>query len=504
MKKIKKIAALIISSVLLISSLFALTVSAATASVVLGLNKKGNYRVGEAVTVTVKYAASDPVGALDATISFSTGVLKYSSCTGGQATASNGTVRIVDTDFNGTSKNATYTIRFTAVGNGSGNVSASLTGVNVDGAKMTASSAISVTIAQSDNAALSSLSVSGTSLSPAFNANKTSYTATVKYSVEKVKVSANVADAGAIVTGAGDVVLKVGENKVTVTVTSASGKAKKSYTIKIKRMTQEETAEYEKQLRESDPLLVVIGSSDYHILTEASAYTAYPGYKVEEFTRKDKQIPCLKDESGKYTLCYLTADTDAEKKPVLYIKDGEDFKIAPYILSNGKLYIIEKPETQAPDGYKTTEIEINGTTAKVYQFTSDKMLDFFVFYCYSEGKSAFYRYDSAEKTLQRAPDFKTTDIKASTPKKVGAIQKFLNLSLSAKLILCFVILAAICLIVLLVLVIVRVVSKKNLRQLGAEDEDFDIDSLVFPEENEDQSDIPFITGDHDPDDNHPR
>ena len=148
MKKIKKIAALIISSVLLISSLFALTVSAATASVVLGLNKKGNYRVGEAVTVTVKYAASDPVGALDATISFSTGVLKYSSCTGGQATAGNGTVRIVDTDFNGTSKNATYTIRFTAVGNGSGNVSASLTGVNVDGAKMTASSAISVTISK--------------------------------------------------------------------------------------------------------------------------------------------------------------------------------------------------------------------------------------------------------------------------------------------------------------------------------------------------------------------
>ena len=87
---------------------------------------------------------------------------------------------------------------------------------------------------------------------------------------------------------------------------------------------------------------------------------------------------------------------------------------------------------------------------------------------------------------------------------MGVIQKFLNLSLSAKLILCFVILAAICLIVLLVLVIVRVVSKKNLRQLGTEDEDFDIDSLVFPEENEDQSDIPFITGDHESDDNQPR
>lgn len=480
MKKTFKIIGSVLLSVMIAVGAFCFSVSAATASVSLGINNGGKFRVGNTVTVTVKYTASDAIGAAEANIKFSTGVLKYSSAAGGDATVGNGAVKIIDTGFNGTSKTATYTVKFIAIANGDGSVSASVTGVNIAGTRMSASSSVSVNVSRSENATLSSLTVSGAALSPAFNPNTTSYTAFVKNPVDSVLVKAGVADAGATVAGAGTVKLKVGENSVTLTVTAANGTAKKSYTVKIKRMTEEETKAYEQQLRDSDPLLVEIDGKDYHLVSDAAAYTAFGGFTVGEITRKDTKIPCLSDEAGKYTLCYLTADEDEQKTNVLYIKNEENYTVAPYIISNNKLYIIEESPKTVPEGFKKTEVEINGVKVKAMQFTSDKMVDFFILYCYNSGNNSYFRYDFEEKTLQRAPDFETGEVKAVNETKNGIFDKFLKLSSSAKLIVVFLLLAAVCIVVLIILLIVRLVSRKR-RNSFADFED-DSEGLFINEE----------------------
>jgi beta-N-acetylglucosaminidase len=86
----------------------------------------------------------------------------------------------------------------------------------------------------SQNNALSSLSVSGYSLTPTFSMFTTSYSLIVDNSVSSVEISANAADSSAKVSGTGSHSLSVGDNTITVTVTAASGDTK-TYTIQIVR-----------------------------------------------------------------------------------------------------------------------------------------------------------------------------------------------------------------------------------------------------------------------------
>lgn len=91
-----------------------------------------------------------------------------------------------------------------------------------------------------NNNYLSSLSVSGTSISPKFDKFTTSYTATVNAEVSSVTVNANPLGKSAKVSGNGKVSLKTGENTVNVTCTAASG-VKRTYTIKITRKAAPQT-----------------------------------------------------------------------------------------------------------------------------------------------------------------------------------------------------------------------------------------------------------------------
>ncbi len=85
-----------------------------------------------------------------------------------------------------------------------------------------------------NNYLLSSLSVEGHNLSPAFSAYTYEYELVVESDVEKVEVKAKTADVAASVTGTGSFSLNYGDNTVSVTVTAQSG-TKRTYTIIISR-----------------------------------------------------------------------------------------------------------------------------------------------------------------------------------------------------------------------------------------------------------------------------
>lgn len=112
-----------------------------------------------------------------------------------------------------------------------------------------------------NNNYLSSLSVSGTSVSPKFDKFTTSYTATVNAEVSSVTVNANPLGKSAKVSGNGKVSLKTGENTVKVTCTAASG-VKRTYTIKITRKAASQTLQQgdvngDKYLTVVDALLIL-------------------------------------------------------------------------------------------------------------------------------------------------------------------------------------------------------------------------------------------------------
>lgn len=91
----------------------------------------------------------------------------------------------------------------------------------------------SVTIKSKENS-LSSLSITGQTLTPAFSSNTTSYSLTVDDKVTTIMINATKKDGNATVTGTGKKTVNYGKNTYNVTVTSESG-AKKVYTITVNK-----------------------------------------------------------------------------------------------------------------------------------------------------------------------------------------------------------------------------------------------------------------------------
>ena len=102
-----------------------------------------------------------------------------------------------------------------------------------------------ITPAASSNANLSHLVISGTTLSPSFAVNTTSYTASVNNKTTSVKVTPTTADVNASVTvngvpvvsgtASGAIALNVGPNTITTVVTAQDGVTTKTYTVTVTR-----------------------------------------------------------------------------------------------------------------------------------------------------------------------------------------------------------------------------------------------------------------------------
>jgi hypothetical protein len=93
----------------------------------------------------------------------------------------------------------------------------------------------------SNDASLSSISISGINITPVFNVETMSYTANVSNSINSATITAEPSDSSATVTISGaegttkDVVLSVGSNTIEIVVTAADGITTKTYTLSIER-----------------------------------------------------------------------------------------------------------------------------------------------------------------------------------------------------------------------------------------------------------------------------
>ena len=239
----KRIACLTIA-LLLCVSLFAVTGFAASATA--GLSGPGTVRAGDTITLSFNLNGSGIYGA--------SGTLSYDAS---QLTLTGTTQKIADgwaVEFNGnnfvaydnnlakpinsntTLFTATFKVGNVATGTA---IKVSYTGVSAsDGSQdiTIGTVAYNTTIAapMSTDNALKSLTVDNATISPAFSAGTTSYTAEVPFEVSKLSVSAVANDSKAKVTVSNPTLTPNGTTKVTVTVTAENGSVK-TYTISVKR-----------------------------------------------------------------------------------------------------------------------------------------------------------------------------------------------------------------------------------------------------------------------------
>lgn len=464
MKRYIKTILSVITIVCIVLSVAVFNVSAASVNV----GGAGEYEVGKSFSVTISFNADATLFAVQADVSYNSSVLRLNSVSGGDYNVVNGGVKIVDDAFTATkpSKTSSYTLNFTAIAAGNSNITVSVLGGGEAESKASGSAAITVvTPKPSSNANLSSIKLSNGSLSPAFNPNTLNYSATVKYGIESITITGAVADGKATYTGGGTFGLEVGDNSRVLTVTAEDG-TKKSYTVNIKRMTEQETAEAEAAERDANPTLVTIDNADYTIVNDFTNVVIPAGFAQGTTTRKDAEITILNDDHGEYVLYWLV--DAAGENGSFYTRDENDkFTRVNYVISNNKMYIIEEPDIKGyvPETYIKADRDIDGAKVKVYNFADKELKDFCIVKCYVGGARAYYRLDTVEGTMQRAVDFDLAIKQASSESEeqkdqtnTGKLAWFKNMNKTGKAVFLLIVLIAIILIVAAVLVVVRIVS----------------------------------------------
>ena len=423
--------AVILSALMLFIAVLSVPAYADSATIALS---KSSVTVGSNVTVTIRYNASYGMYAIDGTLTYNSSVLQYVS--GG--TNSGSTVKIVEALSGEKSKSASIVFKAIAAGAGSLSFSGKASGEG-DGSA-SAGATVNVAATQpSKNANLASINLSDGQLSPAFKAGTTSYSASVKYTTEKISISANAAVGDSTVAGLGTFDLKVGDNSFALTVTAASG-AKKTYTIKIKRMTEEETAAAIEDERKNNPHLIVVDGADYFLSEDLSNIGNIAGYTLSSVERKGANIGVFTDNNGKYTL-YWATDENGENGAFYTSDEQDNFTRLNYIKIGEKLYIIEPFDSgiNVSSQFVADKYDMGGIGVDCYKYSDESLSDFYLFNCYIDGKNDYYMFDSLESNNTSA----------------NLWDKFNALNLQAKIVLILLSVAALLVFVLIVLLIIR-------------------------------------------------
>ena len=388
-------------------------IDAQAANVVIALSAS-TVSVGNNVTATISVSGSD-ISAYTIYVSYNSSVLQYNSASGSAiVNGGGGTVTA-----SGTSAGS-FSISFTAIANGSGSITTSGSDVyDINGNAISISHAgATVTVATASNNGdtnngnatteagettetteddgrsadcdLASLQVSPGTLTPAFSADRTTYSLQVDEDVTSVVVSASAADGNATTSVSGANSIQKGKNTVRVTVTAENG-AVKVYTINVQ--AGEDVG---------DPVATIDGK-EYSFVMNEDGLEAPEGFTAGTTTYKDWDVLSYESPNKKITVVCLK-DEDGENH--WFIMDAEKDVFAPYqeYSSQYNRYIITAvPDGVAiPDGFKETTLKIGDNSVVAYQSDDIADKDLYLVYAINvEGEEGFYEYDAKEQAFLR-------------------------------------------------------------------------------------------------------
>lgn len=388
-------------------------IDAQAANVVIALSAS-TVSVGNNVTATISVSGSD-ISAYTIYVSYNSSVLQYNSASGSAiVNGGGGTVTA-----RGTSAGS-FSISFTAIANGSGSITTSGSNVyDINGNAISISHAgATVTVATASNNGdtnngnatteagettetteddgrsadcdLASLQVSPGTLTPAFSADRTTYSLQVDEDVTSVVVSASAADGNATTSVSGANSIQKGKNTVRVTVTAENG-AVKVYTINVQ--AGEDVG---------DPVATIDGK-EYSFVMNEDGLEAPEGFTAGTTTYKDWDVLSYESPNKKITVVCLK-DEDGENH--WFIMDAEKDVFTPYqeYSSQYNRYIITAvPDGVAiPDGFKETTLKIGDNSVVAYQSDDIADKDLYLVYAINvEGEEGFYEYDAKEQAFLR-------------------------------------------------------------------------------------------------------
>lgn len=246
-------------------------------------------------------------------------------------------------------------------------------------------------VSLSSNNALSSLTVSAGTLTPAFDPAITEYTLSLPSQSDRLTITANPSDSRATVQGDGEVSLQDGETSLSVVVTAEDGSAK-AYTITV-------------QVAQAPTLFLDYNGQRLGVVKDVSQVTPPAGFApAKPITYSGDTLPIWTDVSGKRTLVYLMDEKNSAQG--FYLFSQATGVQSPYlpILCGSVTYIytdIPKELSSVP-GLTLATVKAFGQTLNGWTYNDASLKDFCVLYLMDDaGSYGYYTYDSREETLQR-------------------------------------------------------------------------------------------------------
>lgn len=303
------------------------------------------------------------------------------------------------------------TLLFRANAEGTGIITASCTNGLTDGDRDYSSSdraTISILPAQSDdggeppyhgsgesdfrsgNNALSTLTVSAGTLTPAFDPAVTEYTLSLPQGTEKLTLTATPSDSNATVQGDGELTLQEGENTLPLVVTAENGDTK-TYTVTAK-------------VAQAPTLFLNFSGAKLGVVKDVEGVTPPTGFTAAEpVSQGGDTLPLWVDANGKHTLVYLV---DEKGVAGFYLYSRTEGVLSPYLplAYGGTTYIYTgiPSEKAAVPGLKAATVEAFSQTLSGWRYEDAALSDFVVLYLMDDGgQYGYYTYDTKNATLQR-------------------------------------------------------------------------------------------------------
>lgn len=302
---------------------------------------------------------------------------------------------------------ASITLKATAVGSASVSVSGS-DGLTAGGTTLTVTDG-TVAVAQSGDNSLSSLKISPGTLSPAFQYNTTSYTATVASDVTEVSVDAKPSNAKATIESiTGNTNLKEGSNTISIVVKAENG-AKATYKIVVtKGGTAEQPQEDEPTdgTGEEEAGVITLNGKEFHLAATIPADRVPEDFTKTTINCMGQEVEALQFNMGDVVLVYLTTpDTEVKNTLAVYeAQSGNIYQFAKVEMGNGYYIILNPPaDAEVSEQYAASMVEIGEYGAvQAYGNQEPSLSDFYLVYAINNtGNIGWYQYDKSEGTLQR-------------------------------------------------------------------------------------------------------
>lgn len=243
---------------------------------------------------------------------------------------------------------------------------------------------------KSGNNALSALTVSAGTLTPAFDPAVTEYTLSLPQGTEKLTLTATPSDSNATVQGDGELTLRAGENTLPLVVTAENGDTK-TYTVTAK-------------VAQAPTLFLNFSGAKLGVVKDVEGVTPPTGFTAAEpVSQGGDTLPLWVDANGKHTLVYLV---DEKGVAGFYLYSQTEGVLSPYLplVCGGATYIYTgiPSEKAAVPGLKAATVEAFSQTLSGWRYEDAALSDFLVLYLMDDGgQYGYYTYDTKNATLQR-------------------------------------------------------------------------------------------------------